>query len=83
MAAEIHFRQRGEPAQLEAVAFPFEESGLRQIVLGRDLLQDRIRQPFLQDAEPSRVAAEGPSGKGINMVIRNAHNLWFGGHSTI
>ncbi len=71
VAAEIDLDRRRHPAQVEVIAAFDHEGGLGEIVLGRDRLQLLVRQKFLEQANPSRVAGKHPVGESEDLEIRN------------
>jgi hypothetical protein len=73
VTTEIDLDRRREPAERVGVAFRHEECRLRQIVLGRDRLQRRIRQPLLEWHDGGRIAAEEAIGEGVDLIDRQAH----------
>src|SRR5712691_9285618 len=74
MAAKVNFDFRREPAKMKEVFFANEEGRLRKIIFRRDAPQSFIRQPFLQGANPSRVALERLRGESVNVIIAEAHS---------
>jgi len=68
---------RREPAQLviRVADRGHQESGLGKVMLGRDLLQQRVVEPGVQWHHRGRVAAERPVGEGIDLRKGQAHRL--------
>ena len=77
MPAQIDLDRRREPAQIVVVAamgaFGHEERGFREIVLSRDRLHRRVRQPDVEGADGGRVAGEQPACERINLIERELH----------
>ena len=74
VAAEIHFQRRGEPAQLNFVFSAHKEGRLGEVVLARDMLQQPVIRPVIEDAHSRRVAAEGRRREGIDHIIGQDHS---------
>ena len=75
MAAQRDLDRRGEPAQLIIGLVAFvgdEEGGFGEVVLGRDRLQCRIVQPFLERNHRGGIARERAVGKGVDLRDRKA-----------
>jgi hypothetical protein len=75
MTAQIHFHQRREPPQPEPIILSSQEGRFGQVVFGRDLLQDFIRRPGLQQTDSGWIAPKGLGCKGIHLIVRKAHDL--------
>src|SRR6516162_2713278 len=74
MPAQIDLDGRREPAQQIAVSLRHKECGLGEVVLSRDRLHRRPRQPFRQRAYRRRITAESAAGESIDLIERNAHD---------
>jgi hypothetical protein len=48
-----------------------------KMIFGGDGLHEFIRQPFAQQANPSGIARKNLIGKGIYMINRKFHTLWY------
>ena len=70
MAAQIHLDRRGEPAKVEIIAARNRKGRFSQIVVRRNALQHGVRQPGIQRANASRIAAERIRRECRDFVIR-------------
>lgn len=66
--AEIDFDGGREPAEAVAVSFLDEEGGFGQVVLGGDVLEERIGQPAFEGADGGGVATEQLGGERVHLV---------------
>jgi len=73
MSAQIDLDGRREPAQRVTVAFADEKSSLGEIILSRDGLHGRVRQPAVERADGCRIAAEQLIGERIDLINRQLH----------
>ncbi|MNT40616.1 hypothetical protein D3C72_1769410 [compost metagenome] len=73
MPAQWHLGQRGKPADMPGGALPQQKSGFRQIVLGGDLLHQRIAEPTVQAIDHGRIAGERAIGEGVDLVKVELH----------
>ena len=70
VAAQVDLRRRREPAQAERVALRVEERRLREVVLGGDVLHQRLGDRRLQRADGGGVTRERPIGERVDLVER-------------
>ena len=74
MTAKLDFRCRREPAQpVAAMPFAHDESGLREIVLVGDPLQQRVVEPAFKRNNCCGIAFEHPLGEGIDLPKTKLH----------
>ena len=60
VSAKIHLHRRRHPPNIVEASAVDEERGLGQIIFRRDLLQECVRQPFIQHANTRRIAGKLP-----------------------
>lgn len=73
VAAQIHFHRRRERAQVEEAVLFREERCFREVVLRRNPLKPRIRQPLFQSANTCWIPAERRRRERVNLIIGNTH----------
>ena len=77
MSAQIDLDGGGEPAQRVVATLAHEEGGLGEIVLRRDRLHRRVREPRFQRTDRGRIAAEQAVGERIDLIDRQARHFHF------
>ena len=73
VTAQLHLHRGREPAQQVALALRHKERGLGKVVLRRDRLHRRRREPLGERAHSRGIAAEQAAGESIDLVERDAH----------
>ena len=66
--AQVDLGRRREPAQAEGIALGVKERRLREVVLGGDVLHQRLRDRRLERADGGRVTRERAVSEGVDLV---------------
>ena len=74
VSTKIHLHRRRHPPNIVKTPAVDDERGLGHVVFRRDLLEELIGQPFVEDANTGGIAGERTAREGEHFVIRDGHH---------